>query len=464
MATIDKPLSPPSLAKVKRKVNALLKSHSPSDIPLLCDLLKAYSSPRRKELTPQCIAIDLTFLPAEDQYGDRARAALELIQQFGLIKPTLNLILLTTNQTHDHLKYLEKGSITRFNLDLNHPECPELKYSTLRAVKADLLFCPFTKSTFHEPHTPTVLVVYGTPLMENAHVLGPGISDLDSRTIDRALQVASKIICASDSTKNSLLESGQISVERLTTIQTQRPHSLQRVSAQEVESTLQHYKLTKEEFLFFPGNYQPLDNYKMLFLAFQAFRRKHPTTMLKLACTGASNSYFLHLKDCVERMGLEQDVRLTSDIEDYSLAALYQSCSAVIYPSLLKWPGTTLVRALAFQSPIICGRFQETLDIVTEDAIYFDPRKPSEIVLAIEHLFKESRRTPSLTERAASRFERFQDPKAAAGMYLDAMNEAFANPYLGSWKELILHWSSRLKLAGHFSKNSHSPMPQSGGT
>jgi hypothetical protein len=85
-------------------------------------------------------------------------------------------------------------------------------------------------------------------------------------------------------------------------------------------------------------------------------------------------------------MGLEEAVRFPGAVSDEVYIGLLQGCRALIFPSLYEGFGSPVLEALALGKPVLCSQATSLPEVAGDAAIYFDPRKPAEIVRAIEQI------------------------------------------------------------------------------
>jgi glycosyltransferase involved in cell wall biosynthesis len=83
-------------------------------------------------------------------------------------------------------------------------------------------------------------------------------------------------------------------------------------------------------------------------------------------------------------MGLQDWVEYPGYVSDTDLAALYQACRAVIFPSLDEGLGLPVMEAIAFEKPVLCGAYASLRAVAGDVAVYFNPRLLSDIAEAIE--------------------------------------------------------------------------------
>src|SRR4029077_7740460 len=148
----------------------------------------------------------------------------------------------------------------------------------------------------------------------------------------------------------------------------------------------------------------------------------------QLVCTGALNARLESLRIATARMGLEKRVHFPGFMPDSELAALFQSCRAVLFPSLYEGFGMPVLEAMAFGKVVLCSNVTSLPEIAGDAALFFDPRKPTEIVNAICRLESDSVLAARLIERGCQRVQDFSDSTKMAQQYLQVFREAVGDP------------------------------------
>ena len=81
------------------------------------------------------------------------------------------------------------------------------------------------------------------------------------------------------------------------------PSFAQATDAADDDAVLANYSLAPG-FLFYPAQFWPHKNHRLLLTAFGMYRARHPDSDLKLVCTGALERGLAYYRDAAARMGL----------------------------------------------------------------------------------------------------------------------------------------------------------------
>jgi glycosyltransferase involved in cell wall biosynthesis len=154
------------------------------------------------------------------------------------------------------------------------------------------------------------------------------------------------------------------------------------------------------------------------------FVARHPQSDLRLVCPGALDAPLESIRTATVRMGLEKRVHFPGFMPDSELAALFQLCRSVLFPSLYEGFGMPVLEAMAFGKVVLCSNVTSLPEIAGDAALFFDPRKPAEIVNAICQLESDSALAARLVERGYQRVRNFGDSTKMAQQYLQVFREA----------------------------------------
>jgi hypothetical protein len=129
------------------------------------------------------------------------------------------------------------------------------------------------------------------------------------------------------------------------------------------------------------------------------------------------------LRDAVARMELAGAVRFPGAVPDEVFTALLQTCRALIFPSLYESSGSLILEAMALGKPVLCSRVASLPEVTGDAAVYFDPRKPAEIVRAIERIDSDAELAERLIRLGYERLTAFGDASEMARHYLQVFRD-----------------------------------------
>lgn len=421
------------------------------------------------------IAIDLTpLLPGGDN-GAAKLLVLELLSQFKTLPHPFHFILLTSDWNHQELAAFdgpgfqrlcilhERPSETSPDLSMRNdllnrnllrlrqilPEqvvnlflpvarmlkkkwgnflkkshSPKLYDDLLQNQEVSLLFCPFTAPIYAETSIPVVSIVYD--LQHRTYPQFFSLQELSGRdtTLDQVRRQVDSIICISEFSRRTLVSHYKIKPEKIFVV----PVCIHSRLNQRIPDpfNIKDFFLPNRPYLFYPANFWPHKNHKMLLTAYSILNHRHPDLDLDLVFTGALLQPEKELKEAVEIMGIKEKVHFLGYLTDDDLAVVFQRCQYLIFPSLYEGFGVPLLEAFSFGKPVLCSQVGSLPEIGGAAAYYFDPRNPLEIVEAIEHLLNDSAMENKLIQRGYEQVSKFNEEKMAL-RYLEIFNQTLDN-------------------------------------
>ena len=413
-------------------------------------------SPSEKRLSR--IAVDLTPVLPGAENGGAKLLAVELIRHISQLAPHCEFVLLTSSASHDELSILDAPNVRR--LCVSHPQAsPHLSprdrqlmgwqfpllawlraylpapllarakavyhswqkrpisISLLRQLGAHLLFCPFTMPFYYDPHIPVVSVVYDLQFAYYPQFFSSQDRAAREYHFQETCRLANLLVCISDYVRETVLSNSSLPPAHVVTIPIRLSGRLKKPGPEDISAVLQKNGLEENGFLLYPANFWPHKNHSMLLTAFGMYRHRHPESRLQLVCTGSPDERMDTLREAVQGMGLQPAVILPGFLSEEELAALFSSCKALIFPSLYEGFGMPVLEAMAFSKPVLCSNVTSLPEVAGDGALLFDPRKPHEILAAIERIVADSKLASSLVERGKVRIAQWGSPEQMAREY-----------------------------------------------
>jgi glycosyltransferase involved in cell wall biosynthesis len=412
------------------------------------------------------LAIDLTPVRPGGENGGAKIMALNMIRQWSeTLAPDWEYILLTSEITHEELAWLDKTNVRRecvnFNAATPDPETQEkvslrarvrdfyqqrvpvrwqLKFGTfsqniknapqsgsmMERIGADLLYCPFTAPFYHDPTVPIVIVVYDLQYRYYPLFFTPEDIYHTERYFQQSVAVANRLICISEHTRKTVLDNSNINPALVKAIQTCLFKPFAKISEEQAAQVLNNRNLEKDGFLYYPANFWQHKNHQLLILAFSQYLQSNPHSELKLVLSGSPGPRMKFLEECVEKMGLQEKVIFLGYVSDEELISLYQTCRAVIFPSLFEGFGGPVLEAMSYGRPVLSSNVTSLPEVGGDAVLYFDPRKVETIVDAIQQIANNDNLVNELGQRGIKRSKEFGTPKTMAEAYLDVLCQVYA--------------------------------------
>jgi glycosyltransferase involved in cell wall biosynthesis len=399
------------------------------------------------------IAVDVTPILPGGECGGVKQLVLELLKGFCAKAPGDSFILLTAWYNRDIFKEYETRGMKQFCV---LPEPPIKIRSTLprmlsrlssrlksrfagRSVmkknSVDVLFCPMTAPTYHEPGIPTVSIV-----CDLQHMHYPGFfskQELAHRNsfYEQLKRKADYIVCISEFTRSSVVEKLGISPERVCAIPIAIHSRLSSPSRELTEATVRKYGIEGKTYCLYPANAWPHKNHRMLLVAFNMFKKSCPQAGLDLVFTGTRIEDNPVLEDAVRCMGISEAVHFLGYLAEDELAVVWQQAHFLIFPSLFEGFGIPLVEAMQYEKPIIASSASSIPEVAGEAALYFDPRKPGEIVAALQRIMGDEGLYRRLAENGRQQLEHYRYEQMVE-QYLDVLHRSAENGNMAEYAEV----------------------------
>ncbi|NJL47130.1 MAG: glycosyltransferase family 4 protein [Leptolyngbyaceae cyanobacterium SM2_5_2] len=212
---------------------------------------------------------------------------------------------------------------------------------------------------------------------------------------------AEKIICISNFTAQSLVKHFQATEYQLIAIPICIHERLTPYPEANVNDKLSQLGLEKNQYLYFPANFWPHKNHRVLLAAYSIYRRRHSLNALDLVFTGALDAPQVELQEIATYLGCEAYVHFLGFLGEDELVALWQGCRGLVFPSLYEGFGIPVLEAMWFDCPVACSNIGSLPEVGGDAVLYFDPRKPEEIAQAMAQIAHDDSLSNSLRERLA---------------------------------------------------------------
>ncbi|NTV62221.1 MAG: glycosyltransferase family 4 protein [Oscillochloris sp.] len=140
-------------------------------------------------------------------------------------------------------------------------------------------------------------------------------------------------------------------------------------------------------FLFYPAQTWPHKNHLGLLRALAALRADGlaPT----LICTGHQTEHMATIAAEVAVLGLQGQVRFLGLVPPADLVALYQSCRAVVVPTLYEAGSFPVIEAIMLGAAVICARVTSLPATIGAAEFTFDPADPLDIAARIRQTLSD---------------------------------------------------------------------------
>lgn len=263
----------------------------------------------------------------------------------------------------------------------------------------------------------------GIPSVVTIHDLFPEIYPHQYKPIDTriyktkmryACRNATKIMAISEETKGQITRLYKIAPEKIEVIyQSCSPAFLRRASGEEKARVRHRYHLP-EAFFLHVGTIIERKNLLNICKAINAIRDDVPVPLVVVGNDGGFKS---RVKDYITEKKLEDHVIFLSEelekagkkpfIASEDLPALYQSATALIYPSYFEGFGMPIIEAMAGGVPVITSTTSCMPEIAGGAACLVPPDRADEMAGCLKKIFSEPAFAASLREKGLKNVVRF---------------------------------------------------------
>ena len=198
----------------------------------------------------------------------------------------------------------------------------------------------------------------------------------------RCVLEADAVICISETTRQDVLRFYELNSDSIFVV----PLACSDFFRQLGQRGNDPETLTKKPFLLYVGSRAHYKNFGRLIQAYSVWGDRNEVALV-VAGSSWSASEELRLAE----LGIQDRVRLLTDIDDEKLCQLYNHAAAFVYPSLYEGFGIPLLEAMACGCPVIASHIPATIEVAGECPIYFEPTEVDELVNAFDVALSEGR-------------------------------------------------------------------------
>ena len=403
------------------------------------------------------IAVDMTPILPGGENGGAKIFTIELLKSFQNAASEDHFLLLTALWNHEELAILDGPNMTRHCVLTGKKPRPKpltaqypgfllrglgrIRWYIMRASKTgivsrrllgsrrvDLLFCPFTAVTYAEPGIRTVSIIYDLQHRDLPQFFSPHEIGVRNSFLNEVSKRADYIVCISEHVREAALKHLKTDPERTHTAHVCIQSRMSTPDQRSIDKHLSALGIGRHQYMFYPANYWPHKNHRMLLSAYGMFLSRNSESNLDLVFTGALEDLEKDLKRAVKQMGLTGRVHFLGFLPQEQLDVVWYGCEFLIFPSLYEGFGIPVLEAMSIGKPVLCSNTTSLPEVAGKAALYFDPRKPGDIVNCLERVSKDSSLRKDLVKQGYARAADFS-PEIMTRKYLKIFRSALGSPF-----------------------------------
>lgn len=199
------------------------------------------------------------------------------------------------------------------------------------------------------------------------------------------------ICCESETGKQEVVNYFKINPDRIKIL----PMFAGKIIDQSVIPFQPRFIKEKTSFFIYPAQFWPHKNHYNLIKAFFKFVTLNDFKNYKLILPGSDQGNLSYINQTIIELGIQNEVIITGFIKNEELKWLYQNAVGLIFPSFLGPTNMPLLEALNLGCNVACSRIPGHVELLEDNAIYFDPSDTSEIFDSLISLSQKTEKTPS---------------------------------------------------------------------
>lgn len=339
----------------------------------------------------------------------------------GLGKYTEKLIenLVKIDTKNNYKIFLKKSNWSQIKLTGNNFEkvlADVPWYSLEEQLKMPGIYKSQNLDLLHVPHF-NVSILYGSPYVVTIHDLIHHKFSQESATTKNPVIFKAKRIAYKKIIKNAILKSQKIITpseyvksEILTNFKVNPDKIVVTYEAAEEEYISKNSPTvtTRQSTILYVGNTYPHKNISNLL---EAMRLLPESITLKIVCP--RDVFKERLVAEIRSKNLENRVTILPYQSTKKLVSMFREAKAYVFPSLEEGFGIPGLSAMASGLPVVCSSIPTLKEVYQDAALYFDPKKPTDISSKIKKLLSSPKLAQEIAAKGKKQSEKYSWQKMA---------------------------------------------------
>jgi len=248
---------------------------------------------------------------------------------------------------------------------------------------------------------PQVLTIYDLSLMKFRETHPRSRVWFSDLFFKRRMKYVAHIITISDFVRSEICDDLHIDGEKVTAIPLAPSPFFFPRDREKSRGMIKELGLPKD-FLLFVGTLEPRKNLSLLVKTLAVC--KHDIPIVLVGWDGWGNDEWLKT---AEKKGLRKRIFTTGYVDEETLACLYSSALALVFPSLYEGFGLPVLEAMACGCPVICSNVASLPEVAGDAGILFDPFQVEDLGAAIDKVAGDCTLREDLIQKGLLRAAQF---------------------------------------------------------
>ncbi len=263
----------------------------------------------------------------------------------------------------------------------------------------------------HKSRTRFVITIHDLIFLEHPELYQAFSRKIYEHKARYGTSAASKIIAASEQTKQDIVRLLDVDPSRITVVyQGCHRQFYSRVSDKVSLDTRKQFALPSE-YLLYVGTIEERKNLLKIVQALHQGKLDFP-----LVVVGRKTPYFRQVKQYIEHHGLS-NIHFLDQVQASELPAIYQGSAAFIYPSSYEGFGIPVLEALNSGVPVITTRGGCLEETAGKGGILINPNEPEEIIFAIRQILEQAELRDRLVREGGVHALKFREEQTIPALY-----------------------------------------------
>jgi glycosyltransferase involved in cell wall biosynthesis len=274
--------------------------------------------------------------------------------------------------------------------------------------KVDLFHGLSHEIPFHFEATkiPSVVTIHDLIFKEYPEQYGWADRHIYSLKFGHACRNATKIVAISENTKRDIIKYFGISEDKVAMIpQTCDRSFYSAVSRKQKHDVRNKYNLPSE-YLLYVGSLIERKRLLSIVQALATFPKNHRPALVVI---GRGREYKRRVVEFIQKSGLTDDVHFVPHVAFSDFPAVYQSATAMVYPSIAEGFGIPIIEALFSKIPVITSNRSCLPEAAGPSSLLVDPDNTEDFAQAIARVVSDSTLRSHMISEGHAYVQRFHE-------------------------------------------------------